>query len=76
MPSPAGRTQRLDTGTFPYSSDISFPDFASHMPTWNEFGYKGQSFETFQCLVAPAKTPPDIVKQLEKASLEILVRLR
>ncbi len=44
------------------------------VPTWNELGYQGQSFETFQCLVAPAKTPADIVRRLETASLEILVR--
>jgi tripartite-type tricarboxylate transporter receptor subunit TctC len=44
------------------------------VPTWNELGYKGQSFETFQSLVAPARTPPDILKKLETTTLEILAR--
>ena len=44
------------------------------VPTWTEAGYKGQSFETFQSLLAPAKTPPDILKKLEATTLEILAR--
>lgn len=50
-----------------------WPDLPD-VPTWNELGYKGQSFDTFQCLVAPAKTPKDIVNKLETTSLEILAR--
>jgi tripartite-type tricarboxylate transporter receptor subunit TctC len=31
-------------------------------------------FETYTALMAPAKTPPEIVRQLEKVALEILNR--
>lgn len=44
------------------------------VPTWNELGYQGQSFETFQSLLAPARTPPDILKHLEATSLAVLAR--
>jgi tripartite-type tricarboxylate transporter receptor subunit TctC len=42
------------------------------IPTMIEAGYKDFVFETYTALMAPAKTPPEIVRQLEKAALEIL----
>lgn len=50
-----------------------WPDWP-HVPTWNELGFKGPSYETFQCMVAPAKTPAELVQLLEKNSLAILSR--
>jgi len=44
------------------------------IPTMIEAGYKDFVFETYTAMVAPAKTPPDIVRQLEKLTLEILNR--
>ena len=44
------------------------------IPTMAEAGYKDFVFETYTALLAPAKTPPEIVKQLEKTSLAILQR--
>jgi tripartite-type tricarboxylate transporter receptor subunit TctC len=44
------------------------------IPTMIEAGYKDFVFETYTALVAPAKTPPEIVRQLEKLTLEILNR--
>jgi tripartite-type tricarboxylate transporter receptor subunit TctC len=44
------------------------------IPTMVEAGYKDFVFETYTALVAPAKTPPEIVRQLEKVALEILNR--
>ena len=44
------------------------------IPTMIEAGYKDFVFETYTALVAPAKTPPEIVRQLEKLALEILNR--
>jgi tripartite-type tricarboxylate transporter receptor subunit TctC len=38
--------------------------------TAEELGFKDYNFETYVAMMAPAKTPPDIVKQLEKAALE------
>lgn len=49
---------------------IDWPD----VPTWSEVGFKGPSYETFQCMVAPAKTPPDLIQRLEIASLGVLAR--
>jgi tripartite-type tricarboxylate transporter receptor subunit TctC len=42
------------------------------IPTMLEAGYKDFVFETYTALVAPAKTPPEIVSRLEKVALDIL----
>jgi tripartite-type tricarboxylate transporter receptor subunit TctC len=42
------------------------------IPTMLEAGYPDFVFETYTALMAPAKTPPEIVARLEKASLDIL----
>jgi tripartite-type tricarboxylate transporter receptor subunit TctC len=42
------------------------------IPTMIEAGYKDFVFETYTALMAPAKTPPAIVHQLEKVALDIL----
>jgi len=39
-----------------------------------EAGYPDFVFETYTAIMAPAKTPPEIVSQLEKTSLDILHR--
>src|SRR5262249_32029441 len=44
------------------------------IPTMLEEGYKDFVFETYTALLAPAKTPPDIVGRLEKEALAILGR--
>jgi tripartite-type tricarboxylate transporter receptor subunit TctC len=44
------------------------------IPTMIESGYKDFVFDTYTALVAPVKTPPEIVRQLEKLALEILAR--
>jgi tripartite-type tricarboxylate transporter receptor subunit TctC len=44
------------------------------VPTMEEAGYKDFVFETYTALLAPAKTPPEIVAQLEKLALGILSR--
>lgn len=44
------------------------------IPTMIEAGYKDFVFETYTALVAPAKTPPEIVRTLEKLTLGILNR--
>jgi tripartite-type tricarboxylate transporter receptor subunit TctC len=44
------------------------------IPTMIEAGYKDFVFDTYTALVAPAKTPPEIVRQLEKVALDILNR--
>lgn len=44
------------------------------VPTMGESGYKDFVFDTFCALVAPAKTPPEVVAKLEKVTLEILKR--
>ena len=44
------------------------------IPTMIEAGYKDFVFETYTAMVAPAKTPPEIVRQIEKLALEILNR--
>jgi tripartite-type tricarboxylate transporter receptor subunit TctC len=44
------------------------------IPTMVEAGYNDFVFETYTALMAPAKTPPEIVAQLEKTSLDILHR--
>ena len=44
------------------------------IPTMLEAGYQDFVFETYTALVAPAKTPPEIVGKLEKVALDILNR--
>ena len=44
------------------------------VPTMLEAGYKDFVFETYTALLAPAKTPPDIVSLLERETLAILRR--
>ena len=39
-----------------------------------EAGYKDFVFDTYTALMAPVKTPPEIVRTLEKNALEILNR--
>jgi tripartite-type tricarboxylate transporter receptor subunit TctC len=45
-----------------------------HVPTMVEAGYPDFVFETYTALLAPAKTPPEIVSRLEKETLAILAR--
>jgi tripartite-type tricarboxylate transporter receptor subunit TctC len=42
------------------------------IPTMLESGYDDFVFETYTALMAPAKTPPEIVSRLEKVALDIL----
>ena len=42
------------------------------IPTMIESGYPDFVFDTYTALMAPAKTPPEIVSRLEKVVLEIL----
>jgi tripartite-type tricarboxylate transporter receptor subunit TctC len=42
------------------------------IPTMLEAGYKDFVFDTYTALMAPAKTPPEIVSRLEKVALDIL----
>ena len=42
------------------------------IPTMLEAGYPDFVFETYTALMAPAKTPPQIVAQLEQVALDIL----
>jgi tripartite-type tricarboxylate transporter receptor subunit TctC len=42
------------------------------IPTMVESGYPDFVFETYTAVMAPAKTPPEIVSQLEKVALGIL----
>ena len=44
------------------------------VPTMAEAGYKDFVFDTYCALVAPAKTPPEVVAKLEKVMLDILKR--
>jgi len=44
------------------------------VPTMVEAGYKDFVFETYTALLAPAKTPPEIVSRLEKETLAVLGR--
>ena len=44
------------------------------VPTMVELGYKDFIAETFQALLAPAKTPPDIIARLAAQSIEVLQR--
>jgi tripartite-type tricarboxylate transporter receptor subunit TctC len=42
------------------------------IPTMVESGYPDFVFDTYTALMAPAQTPPEIVRQLEKLALDIL----
>jgi tripartite-type tricarboxylate transporter receptor subunit TctC len=42
------------------------------IPTMVESGYPNFVFDTYTALMAPAKTPPEIVSRLEKVALDIL----
>ena len=42
------------------------------IPTMIESGYPDFVFDTYTALMAPAKTPPEVVSRLEKVALEIL----
>jgi tripartite-type tricarboxylate transporter receptor subunit TctC len=44
------------------------------IPTMLEAGYPDFVFETYTALMAPAKTPPDVVARLEQVALEVLRR--
>ncbi len=44
------------------------------IPTMAEAGFPDFVFETYTALLAPAKTPPEIVARLEKETLAILAR--
>jgi tripartite-type tricarboxylate transporter receptor subunit TctC len=44
------------------------------IPTMLEAGYDDFVFETYTALMAPAKTPPEMVARLEQVALEILSR--
>src|SRR5262249_55184522 len=45
-----------------------------NVPTMAEAGYPDFVFETYTALLAPARTPPEIVSLLEKESLAVLAR--
>jgi tripartite-type tricarboxylate transporter receptor subunit TctC len=45
-----------------------------NIPTMGEAGFKDFVFETYCALMAPVKTPPDIVAKLEKAALDVLAK--
>ena len=44
------------------------------IPTMLESGYPDFVFDTYTALMAPAKTPPEVVARLEKAALDILAK--
>jgi len=44
------------------------------IPTMAEAGYKDFVFETYCALMAPVKTPPEIVAKLEKVALDLLAK--
>jgi tripartite-type tricarboxylate transporter receptor subunit TctC len=54
-------------------SENRWPDLPD-VPTMLEQGYKDFVFETYTALLAPAGTPPDIVRQLEQEVIGILKR--
>jgi len=54
-------------------SESRWPDLPD-VPTMLEQGYKDFVFETYTALLAPAGTPPDIVRKLEGDVLAILAR--
>jgi tripartite-type tricarboxylate transporter receptor subunit TctC len=44
------------------------------IPTMAEAGYPDFVFETYTALMAPAKTPPEVVARLERVALDVLRR--
>jgi tripartite-type tricarboxylate transporter receptor subunit TctC len=44
------------------------------VPTMQEAGFEDFVFETYTAILAPAKTPPDIVAKLEKDTLALLAK--
>jgi tripartite-type tricarboxylate transporter receptor subunit TctC len=44
------------------------------IPTMAEAGYPDFVFETYTALMAPAKTPPEVVARLERVALDVLQR--
>jgi tripartite-type tricarboxylate transporter receptor subunit TctC len=55
------------------TGETRWPDLPD-IPTMAEAGYKDFVFETYTALLAPVKTPPEIVSRLEKETLAILGR--
>jgi tripartite-type tricarboxylate transporter receptor subunit TctC len=53
------------------TGDQRWPDLPD-VPTMEEAGYKDFVFATDTVLLAPAKTPPEIVKWLERETLKVL----
>ena len=53
------------------SAETRWPDLPD-VPTMQEEGYKDFVFPTDMVLLAPAKTPPDIVAWVEKETLKVL----
>src|SRR5664279_2702094 len=53
------------------TGEARWPDLPD-VPTMQEAGYKDFVFATDTVLMAPAKTPPEIVKWLEKETLKVL----
>ena len=53
------------------AGESRWPDLPD-VPTMQEAGYKDFVFATDTALLAPAKTPPEIVKWLEKQTLKVL----
>jgi len=66
--------QHIKAGTLrclAVTGDARWPDMPD-VPTMEEAGYKDFVFATDTVLLAPAKTPPDIVKWLEAETLKVL----
>ena len=64
----------IKAGTFrclAVTGDARWPDMPD-VPTMVEEGYKDFVFATDTCLLAPAKTPPDIVAWLERETLKVV----
>ena len=53
------------------TGETRWPDLPD-VPTMEQAGYKDFVFATDTVLLAPAKTPPDIVKWLETETLKVL----
>ena len=53
------------------TGETRWPDLPD-VPTMQEAGYKDFVFATDMALLAPAKTPPEVVKWLEKETLKVL----
>ena len=52
-------------------SDERWPDLPD-VPTAAQVGWRNANFETYTALMAPPKTPPEILTKLEQASLAIV----